>query len=93
MLNPPLVEGTYPVTPLMEAFGFQSIVSVLSVPVAVAVVVTQVGAAPTEEVLRAVAPFAIVCVKLALEFWKQSTSQIEPAASTFNRHTVFLGIA
>ena len=44
MLSPPFVDGAYPATALIEAFGVQVIASVEAVPVAV--VVTAVAQAP-----------------------------------------------
>jgi hypothetical protein len=60
ILRPPLVEGAYPVTALIDAFGVQLIASVLATPVAV--VVTTVAHAPDaiELVPSADVPLAIV---------------------------------
>ena len=67
MLSPLDVDGIYPVTALIEPFGFHAIASVLATPVAV--VVTTVAQAPEAiaEVPRADVPLAIVCVQLPLE--------------------------
>ena len=62
MLKPPLVDGAYPVTALIEAFGVHEIASVERTPVAE--VVTTVAQAPDEiePVPSADVPLAMVRV-------------------------------
>ena len=62
MLNPPLVDGMYPVTPLIDALGFQAIESVLSTPDADTVTVLAQDPEAIEVVPRLAVPLAIVTV-------------------------------
>jgi hypothetical protein len=60
--TPPPEAGAYPVFPLNVVLGFQTIASVVNIPVAVAVIVVAQERLPIEPGLIVVCPEAIVCV-------------------------------
>lgn len=64
MLRPPLVDGVYPVTALIEALGVHAMASVVAAPVAVTVTTVAQAVEAIALVPRVAVPLAIVVVQV-----------------------------